>query len=197
MKNIRFDDIGKCIYESIISQSFFSDSSWRAPIQSVPRGVSLQGENGQQLCLDLTGCFCAGRSGPLARPGNGPAWKSKTYSVVLTLNMLNCFEDYKIGIHILICIFGLTQVDDINSGTTMYSQYHACWCAGDFRSQCISRHGIGPISRNISSLASEELTYMNVFVLECLGTLIPGALLGIICNSFFFMSSIVRKWDKK
>ena len=24
----------------------------------------------------------------------------------------------------------------------LQNQYHACWCAGDFRSQCISRHGI-------------------------------------------------------
>ena len=23
----------------------------------------------------------------------------------------------------------------------LHSQYHACWCTGDFRSQCISRHG--------------------------------------------------------
>ena len=36
-------------------------------------------------------------------------------------------------------------------------QYHACWCAGDLRSQGISRHGIDQISRNILSLASKEL----------------------------------------
>ena len=36
-------------------------------------------------------------------------------------------------------------------------QFHACWCTGDFRSQCISRHGINPQSRNIPFAASEEL----------------------------------------
>ena len=39
------------------------------------------------------------------------------------------------------------------------SQYHACWCSGDFRSQCISRHGIDPQSMNILSPASGELEY--------------------------------------
>ena len=41
----------------------------------------------------------------------------------------------------------------------LYCQCHACWCTGDFRSQCISRHGIDLQSRNIPSLASEELKY--------------------------------------
>ena len=44
----------------------------------------------------------------------------------------------------------LTPIDEINSGTIIYvvllsvlhSQYHACWCTGDFESQCISRHDI-------------------------------------------------------
>ena len=34
-------------------------------------------------------------------------------------------------------------------------------CLSYFRSQCISRHGIDPQTRNISSPASEELTLMN------------------------------------
>ena len=38
----------------------------------------------------------------------------------------------------------------------LYCSYHSCWCPGDLRSQCISRHGIDQISQNISSLASEE-----------------------------------------
>ena len=59
--------------------------------------------------------------------------------------------------------FGLTQVDGINSLTKMHgvsvlgSQYHVCWCTDDFRSQCISRHGIDTQSRNIPSPASDEL----------------------------------------
>ena len=41
--------------------------------------------------------------------------------------------------------------------SVLHSQYHACWCSGDFESQGISRRGIGQISRNIPSLASGEL----------------------------------------
>ena len=41
--------------------------------------------------------------------------------------------------------------------SVLHNQYHACWCSGDFWSQCISRHGIDPQSRNISSPAWEEL----------------------------------------
>ena len=36
-------------------------------------------------------------------------------------------------------------------------QYHAYGCPADLRSQCISRHGIGPQTWNIQSPASEEL----------------------------------------
>ena len=39
----------------------------------------------------------------------------------------------------------------------LYYQYYCCWCPGDLRSQCISRHGIDQISQNIPSLALEEL----------------------------------------
>ena len=31
-------------------------------------------------------------------------------------------------------------------------QYHACWCTGDFRSQCITRHGIEP-QYSVSSIS--------------------------------------------
>ena len=41
--------------------------------------------------------------------------------------------------------------------SVLHSQYHACWCTVDFRSQFINRHGIGTQSRNISSPASKEL----------------------------------------
>ena len=41
--------------------------------------------------------------------------------------------------------------------SVLHSQYHARWCTCDFRSQCISRHGIDPHIRNILSPASEEL----------------------------------------
>ena len=41
--------------------------------------------------------------------------------------------------------------------SVLHSQYHACWCTGDFRSQCINRHGIDHQSRIIPSPASEEL----------------------------------------
>ena len=39
----------------------------------------------------------------------------------------------------------------------LHNEYHACWCSGDFRNLCISRHGIDTQSRNITSPASEEL----------------------------------------
>ena len=41
----------------------------------------------------------------------------------------------------------------------LYSQYHACWWPGDFRSQGICRYGIDQIRWNIRSLASEELIW--------------------------------------
>ena len=41
--------------------------------------------------------------------------------------------------------------------SVLHSQYHACWCSGDLRSQGISRHGIDSQSWNIQFPASEEL----------------------------------------
>ena len=48
----------------------------------------------------------------------------------------------------------------------LHSQYHACWCTGGFRSQCISRHGIDPQSRNIPSPVSDELIKIQQFASE-------------------------------
>ena len=51
--------------------------------------------------------------------------------------------------------------------SVLHSQYHACWCSGDFRSQGISRHDINPQKQNILSPASEELS-TNVEMLQSL-----------------------------
>ena len=66
--------------------------------------------------------------------------------------------------------FDLIQADEIKFRTTIQScclscQYHACWCAGDFWSQCISRHDIEPQSRNNPFPASEKLIISCVFSL--------------------------------
>ena len=72
-------------------------------------------------------------------------------SSISTLNMLNCFKEYKRYIHIFCHILELVQKK--KTKFTMEQpfllpilswQYHACWCSGDFRSQGISRHGIDP-----------------------------------------------------
>ena len=43
--------------------------------------------------------------------------------------------------------------------SVQHSQYHACWCIGDFRSQCISRHGIDPtkLGYSVSSIRRVNL----------------------------------------
>ena len=91
-------------------------------------------------------------------------------SINLTLNMLNCFKDYKRYIHILNQISNLAwpkwmklSLEQHYILYVLHSQYHACWCTGDFRSQCISRHDIDPQSRNIPSPASEELTHCKLY----------------------------------
>ena len=43
--------------------------------------------------------------------------------------------------------------------SVLHRQYHACWCSGDLRSQCISRHGTDPQNSNFPPPASEELSY--------------------------------------
>ena len=84
----------------------------------------------------------------------------------LTLNMLNCFKDYKRYIHISYHIFEFVQQKKTNFTMeqryklpVLHWQYHACWCAGDFRSQGINRYSVDPWSWNIPSPASEELRW--------------------------------------
>ena len=55
----------------------------------------------------------------------------------------------------IICVIAISLYNICYNGPWR-GQYHACRCSGDFRSQCISRHGIDPKSRNIPSLASED-----------------------------------------
>ena len=62
--------------------------------------------------------------------------------VILTLNSWNVFK----------------IIQDIFSFWIVHSQYDACRCTGDFRSQCISRDGIDAKTRNMPSPVSEELT---------------------------------------
>ena len=70
--------------------------------------------------------------------------------------MLNCFKDYKRYIHILDFIMDLALPRSMELTLeqkymlfVQQSQYYACWCAGDFRSQGIGRLGIEPQSRDI------------------------------------------------
>ena len=76
----------------------------------------------------------------------------------LSLNMLNCFEDYircmHISYHILDCVqHNKTKLtmEQPYMMPILPCQYHAYWCPSDIRSQGISRHGIDQISRNIPS----------------------------------------------
>ena len=85
-------------------------------------------------------------------------------SSVLTLNMLNCFKDYKrytpISYHILDFVqhkktkFTMEQPYML---PILFCQYHACWCPSDLRSWGISRNDIDQISLNIPFLVSEQL----------------------------------------
>ena len=92
---------------------------------------------------------------------------------ILTFNVLNCFEDYKSCIHISYGMLDFIQqkkikftMEQLYVLPILYCQCHACWCTGEFRSQCISRHGIEFQSRNIPSLASEELMF-SIIVVMC------------------------------
>ena len=93
-------------------------------------------------------------------------WLSSALDIVmLYMYMLNWFNDYKRHIHILNCILDLAwpkwmklNLEQQYMPSVLHSQYHACWCSGDFRSQVICRHGIDCQSRNIPSPASKELT---------------------------------------
>ena len=81
--------------------------------------------------------------------------------------MLNCFKHYKRCNLILYYILDFVQQEKTKFTMEqpfklpiLYCQYHACWRPGDIRSQGINRHSIDqywPNSRDISSLASEEL----------------------------------------
>ena len=88
----------------------------------------------------------------------------------LTLNMLNCFKDYKRNTYILTRIFDLACSKSVK--LTLIQEYIlsflrrqklVCWCSGDFRSQGISRHGIDLQSRNILFPASKEFLYYMTF----------------------------------
>ena len=77
-------------------------------------------------------------------------------------NMLNCFKGCKIY-HILNRFLELALLKYMKLALeqkymlyVLHSQYHACWCSGDFRSQGISRYGIDPQSRNNPSPVSEQ-----------------------------------------
>ena len=84
---------------------------------------------------------------------------------ISTLDMLNCFQDYKRYIHILNQILDLAWpklikliLEQLYILSVLHSQYHACCCcSGDLRSQCIDRHEYWPPNWNIPPLASEEL----------------------------------------
>ena len=86
----------------------------------------------------------------------------------LTLNILNCFEDYKRFIHISYHILDFIQQKKTTFAmgqhymlSILYCQYHTGWCPGDLSRQGISRQGLTP--RNIPSLAWEELMQYHVF----------------------------------
>ena len=92
----------------------------------------------------------------------------------LTLNMLDCFNDCKISIHILNRMLDLAcplsmklTLEQQYMLSVLHGQYHACWCSGDFRSQGINRHGIDPKSWNIPFAASEDLTLDQVITWCC------------------------------
>ena len=79
-----------------------------------------------------------------ATPIHGPGLQ-------MCVNMLNCFKDYETYIHVFNRILDLAWSKELKLTleqqymlSVLYSQYHACWCSGGFRSQGISRHGIDP-----------------------------------------------------
>ena len=86
---------------------------------------------------------------------------------ILALNMLNCFKDYKIYIHIHIISSVWFQRRRPNShGSNLicclsHCQYHACWCSGDFRSQGISWNIPIPSSKKYLSKVDYNFTYMD------------------------------------
>ena len=76
--------------------------------------------------------------------------------MLITLNMLIYFKHYKINSHIFNLILDLAWLKLMKLNleqqyilSALHSQYHVCWCPGDFRSQGISRNGIDSQSQNI------------------------------------------------
>ena len=76
--------------------------------------------------------------------------------MLITLNMLIYFKHYKINGHIFNLILDLAWLKLMKLNleqqyilSALHSQYHVCWCPGDFRSQGISRNGIDSQSQNI------------------------------------------------
>ena len=53
----------------------------------------------------------------------------------------------------------------------LYCQYHPCWCPVDLSREGISRHDIDQISRNILSLATEELIWWSFVIKQILDKL--------------------------
>ena len=93
----------------------------------------------------------------------------------LTLNMLSWFKNSKRYIHILERTLHLAwpkylklTLEPQYMLSVLNSQYHTCWCTGDFRSQCIIRHGIDSKTRIILSPASEELNAINTIFCNCI-----------------------------
>ena len=89
-------------------------------------------------------------------------WNQWFFYSVITFSYTKCFvHSYTVDVVFTLSYRILFNRIRLNSQHYMlailYCQYHACWCSGDFRSQCISRHGIDPQSQNILSPASEEL----------------------------------------
>ena len=72
--------------------------------------------------------------------------------------MPNCFKDYKKKHSQFASYLGSCATEKKNKFTVeqriLFCQYHVCWLRG----QGISRNDINQISRNIPSLASEDLT---------------------------------------
>ena len=81
-----------------------------------------------------------------------------------TVNMLNCFKDYKKCLHISYHILDFVQQKKIQFTIEqpymlpmLYCQYHACWYRGDLRRKGISRNWIGQIIQNIRSLSIKRV----------------------------------------
>ena len=139
----------------------------------------------------------------------------KTSSLVPTLNMLICLNDYKrsihnlssvpkkadkrnlsLSIHNLNRILGLAwpkwkklTLEQQYMLSVLHGQYHACWCSGDLRSQCISKHGNDPQSWSSPSPTTEELISARPCCYCCI-------FVNIVCNGILILtinkSGIIR-----